>query len=225
MSSSLIVPQRVLCWVSPFHSPCYDPDSNITLSHCFEKLCTHSKAIKPHGEFFSVVQRKIGDFNVIMAGEVDCSSGARFHQTFGDGALISVLQVDGGVPCLDDYIELKTVGRPDSSHCVELFRRWYLQSYLLGVKTLKIGYRELGEEVSKIEEKTTNGVLQDARKFTAFNPAGAFGRAHAIFLWLRGCLRSLESGKTSSAEYKFNLRIGANHEASLTSIMPVDATV
>ena len=46
----------------------------MNLSDCFEKLCTRPMTQKPHGLFFSVVRRKIGDHDVIMSGEVDCSS-------------------------------------------------------------------------------------------------------------------------------------------------------
>ena len=45
-------------------------------SNCFENLCTRPMTKKLHGIFFSIVRRKIGDLDVIMAGEVDCSSSA-----------------------------------------------------------------------------------------------------------------------------------------------------
>ena len=146
-----------------------------------------------------------------------------FYQTFGDSALIPALQVDSGVPRLVDYKELKTVWRPDVSSCAELLPEWYLQSYLLGVPRLAIGYRESGEVVSRIEEKAIDEVLQDAKRYKMFNPAGAFGRAHATFSWLQKCHRSLE--KTSYANHKFKLRIEANYKASLTRIRPFGATV
>jgi hypothetical protein len=53
---------------------CTSVGSNITLSDSFEKLCTRPMTEKTHGTFFSVVRRKIGDHDVIMAGEIDCSS-------------------------------------------------------------------------------------------------------------------------------------------------------
>ena len=48
--------------------------ADITLSHCFEQLCTRSRTQKPHGTFYAVVSREIDEINVIMAGEVDCST-------------------------------------------------------------------------------------------------------------------------------------------------------
>jgi len=62
----------------PSHRRHRGTDTDITLSHCFEKLCTRSRTRKPHGTFYSVVSREIGDLNIIMAGEVDCSTSAHF---------------------------------------------------------------------------------------------------------------------------------------------------
>ena len=49
-------------------------DPEMIFSDCFEKLCARSTTQERHGTFFSVVHRKIGDLDIIMAGEVDCSS-------------------------------------------------------------------------------------------------------------------------------------------------------
>ena len=67
---------------------CHDPSPNVTLSYCFEELCAHSTAEKPHGTFYSVVSRKIGNLNVIMAGEVDCSTSMPYCQPIVDSPLI-----------------------------------------------------------------------------------------------------------------------------------------
>ena len=61
-------------WVFPSLNPCpHELDSDPILSDCFEQLST-KEAEKPHGQFFSIVYREIGDLKVIMSGEVDCSS-------------------------------------------------------------------------------------------------------------------------------------------------------
>ena len=70
----------------PSHSR-HDPGSNITLSYCFEELCAHSTAEKPHGTFYSVVSRRIGELNIIMAGEVDCSTSTHRDQSVFDNPL------------------------------------------------------------------------------------------------------------------------------------------
>jgi len=68
----------------------HDPGSNITLSYCFEELCAHSTAKKPHGTFYSVVSRKIGGLDVIMAGEIDCSTSMHCGQSVIDSSLTPV---------------------------------------------------------------------------------------------------------------------------------------
>jgi hypothetical protein len=68
-----------------------DPDSNVTHSYCFEELCTRSTAQKDHGTFYSIVGRKIGGLNIIMAGEVDCSTGMSVHPSAVDSLLIPIL--------------------------------------------------------------------------------------------------------------------------------------
>lgn len=57
----------------PIHRRCRGPESNILFSHYFEESCVLLMTQKPRGTFYSAVRRKIGDLNVIMAGEIDCS--------------------------------------------------------------------------------------------------------------------------------------------------------
>jgi len=64
--------------------------ADITLSHCFEKLCTRSRTQKPHGTFYSVVSREIDEINIIMAGEVDCSTSTRIDLRISDGLLTPI---------------------------------------------------------------------------------------------------------------------------------------
>ena len=64
--------------------------ADITLSHCFEKLCTRSRTQKPHGTFYSVVSRAIDEINIIMAGEVDCSTSTCFGLQICDSLLTPV---------------------------------------------------------------------------------------------------------------------------------------
>ena len=65
----------------PSYCCCRGPGSNITFSHCFEEMCTRSTTQKSYGTFFSVVHRKIDDLNIIMAGEIDCSTSIRMRLT------------------------------------------------------------------------------------------------------------------------------------------------
>ena len=59
-------------------------------SDCFEKLCTRKMTKRLHGIFFGVVSRRIGDVEIIMAGEVDCSSSRYLHQLADDNLLTPI---------------------------------------------------------------------------------------------------------------------------------------
>ena len=72
----------------PSHRCFCDPISDITFRYCFEELCTRSMTRKPHGTFYSIVHRNIGGLNVIMAGEVDCSTSMHSDQSIDDSLLI-----------------------------------------------------------------------------------------------------------------------------------------
>jgi len=76
----------------------HDPGTDVALSYCFEELCARSTAKKPHGTFFSVVTRKVGELNVIMAGEVDCSLSMRYDQSVSNCSLTSTLRRQGAPP-------------------------------------------------------------------------------------------------------------------------------
>ena len=112
----------------------HDPGPDITLSYCFEELCARSTAEKPHGTFFSVVTRKIGELNIIMAGEVDCSTSMHYNQTVVDRSLTLIPK--DMEPKLENYVGLKTIKNADSRFPPrhQMIIKSYLQSYLLGVE-------------------------------------------------------------------------------------------
>jgi len=178
------------------------PHSGPYYGHCFEELCARPMTQKPYGTFYSVVHRKIGDLNVIMAGEIDCST------------------TKNAEPGLGDYIELKTSKTdprfpPDRQ--TGKFPRWYMQSYLLGVPLLAVGYRNFKNHVFTVKRKPVEEVLRDAQKYVPdFDPAVSLGRAHAILSALLEHFRSL--GQSISAEDRFELRVDANGDAWVTSL-------
>lgn len=124
-------------------------------------------------------------------------------------------------PSAEDYIELKTVKTVDRwlppSRSDQLFPRWYMQSYLLGVKVLEIGYRNFKNHVFSIARKTVKEVLRDAQKYApSFNPAVGLGRVHAILSALLVHFRAL--GPSVSAQDRFELYVDANGDAWITPI-------
>ena len=123
-------------------------------------------------------------------------------------------------PRLENYIELKTAKNADCQSTPSHHQRFvksYLQSYLLGVPTLAIGYRNYREQVYSIKQKSTRQVLRDTQKYVpGFNPAICLGRAHAILSALLEYFYSL--GGSVSAQDVFNLRIDAEGNAWVTSL-------
>ena len=121
---------------------------------------------------------------------------------------------------MKDYIELKTVKkvdwRPPSARFDVLFPKWYMQSHLLGVQVLQIGYRDFKNHVIDIARKPIQQFLQEAQKYApSFDPAVNMGRVQAILSALLVYFRDL--GPSVSAQDRFVLRVDANGDAWITS--------
>lgn len=126
-------------------------------------------------------------------------------------------------PNVEDYIELKTVKTvdrrwlgPHPRHSDNLLPKWYMQSYLLGIQVLEIGYRNFRDHVFNIVRKPIKEVLQDAQKsIPSFDPAVPLGRVHAILSALLVHFRA--PGQSVSAQDRFELYVEANGDAWITS--------
>ena len=120
---------------------------------------------------------------------------------------------------MEDYIELKTVMKPGPrppGPSEALFPHWYMQSHLLGVRVLQIGYRNFGNHVVGIVRKPVQQFLREAKKYApSFDPAVDMGRVHAILSALLAYFRNL--GQSVSAQDRFVLRVDANGDAWITS--------
>ena len=119
-------------------------------------------------------------------------------------------------PSLENYIELKTAYKKVDSlyppRCEKLFPKWYLQSYLLGVPVLAVGYRNTRNHVYSIKRKHIKEVLREAQKYNpTFDCAVSLGRVHAIFSALLEHFRSL--GQSVSAQDRFELHVYENGDA------------
>lgn len=123
---------------------------------------------------------------------------------------------------MKDYIELKTIKNADSRsppyRCSELFPKWYLQSFLLGVPALAIGYRNFRNHVYTIKRKHIKEVLRDTWKYVPdFDPNVCLGRAHATLSALLEHVHSL-----GSAQGRFELHVDSNGDAWVTSPADLD---
>ena len=134
--------------------------------------------------------------------------------------LISTPEDKNANPGLEDYIELKTT--MDSSAGSAL-QRWYMQSYLLSVPVLVVGYCRPKNPVmvSRIERKTIEEVRLEARKrFPEFDHVSSLGRAHAILHELLEYFRSLQESKSKvSVLSEFELWVDEHCNAR---VMPLD---
>ena len=120
---------------------------------------------------------------------------------------------------MKDYIELKTIKfdrRFPPGLAVKSFPRWYIQSHLLGIQVLQIGYRDSRNNVSGIVRKSTKEFLREAQKYSpSFDPAVDMGRVYAILTALLAYFRAL--GPSISAQDIFELRVDANGDAWIAS--------
>ena len=138
------------------------------------------------------------------------------NESVDDDPVILISSKGAGVdPDIRDYIELKTVKVPNRldppHHLVRLFPKWYIQSYLLGVKTIQIGYRNWEDQVSSVGRKPIKGLLRDAQTHDpSFDPTAKMGRVHHILSALLKYFLNLES---ISAQDKFELYVEADGDA------------
>ncbi|KAF9780015.1 hypothetical protein BJ322DRAFT_304951 [Thelephora terrestris] len=173
---------------------------------CFERACTRPMTERPHGVFSSVVRRKIGNYDVIMAGEVDCTDKK---------------------PSMKDYIELATHEVPEQWYkrnpsvitsnpdCVVLYPKWYLKSYLLGIPTVRIGYRTCDDAVFNIVRKPVKHFLPEVQIHAPmFDPAVDMGRLHDILSALSAYFRAL--GPSVPDNTGFVLKVDVNGNAKVT---------
>jgi hypothetical protein len=124
-------------------------------------------------------------------------------------------------PNVKDYIELKTVKKVDymrqPPRCDRLFPKWYLQSYLLGVQVMEIGYRNFRNQVYRIVRKPVKEMLRDAQKSAPlFDPDVDMGRVHAILSALLVYFRA--PGRFVSAQDRFELRVDADGDVWMTLV-------
>jgi hypothetical protein len=119
-------------------------------------------------------------------------------------------------PKLENYVELKTT-KGDFRYYKQTFPKYYLQSYLLGVPVLAIGYRNYRNQVFSVRQKSTREVLREAQKHVPeFDPAVSLGRAHAILSALLEYFHSL--GQSVSAQDAFELCVDADGSAWVTPL-------
>lgn len=138
--------------------------------------------------FCCVVKTKLGDLNLLMAGEVDC--------------------FDGGDAELANYVELKTSRVMTNEREVKRFERekllkWWAQSYALGVRRIMVGFRDDHGRVLKTQMLETLKLPGYVAKHPgAWNSKDALRCASAVLTKLKELLSSEPVGTRVRVEYE-----------------------
>ena len=139
----------------------------------FEALCTgHDGAIDANDEYVGLFNCKLGDHRLVVAAEIDCVD-------------------DSGA-----FVELKTNKLLASRRLVGTFERFkmfkfWVQSYLVGVPRIVVGFRD-EDELRKLQSFDTLELpglaAAGAQGRPSWRPQACLGFADAVLTWLRAAL-------------------------------------
>lgn len=121
----------------------------------FESLCTGvaDEPVNANSEFCSVLRLRIANHRILMAAEIDCEMQS------GDTR---------GNP-LRKYVELKTMRVIDNDRALfnmyrHRFLKYWLQSYLAGVRNIALGLRSDSGELLQVKWKRTGDLPREAQQ-------------------------------------------------------------
>ncbi len=135
----------------------------------FEALCTNTKdePVDANSEFCSIIRLRLGNHRILFGGEIDCE----WQSTDSRSAL-------------RNYVELKTMREPKNDRDLQnmyrhRFLKYWIQSYLAGVRTVVLGYRDDRGILRKVEHFATRSFPHLAKEHLtpARNHRGALGNA------------------------------------------------
>ena len=147
----------------------------------FESLCTGHDPAKPvdaNDEYVGLFNCKLGDHRLAVAAEIDCVD-------------------DAGT-----YVELKTNKLLASKRLVGTFERFklfkfWVQSYLVGVPRIVVGFRD-EDELRKLQSFDTLELpglaAAGAQGRPSWRPQACLGFADAVLTWLRAALDAADGG-------------------------------
>ena len=141
----------------------------------FEALCTGHDPAKPvdaNNEYVGLFNCKLGSHRLAVAAEIDCVD-------------------DSGA-----YVELKTNKLLASKRLVGTFERFklfkfWVQSYLVGVPRIVVGFRDEAElrKLQSFDTLELPGLAAaGAQGQPSWRPQACLGFADAVLMWLRGAL-------------------------------------
>lgn len=135
------------------------PDNNhrrfMYMGYRFEALCTGHDLREPvnaNSEFCALMRTRIGNTRIVLCAEMDA-------------------ELAGPVPPgKTPYVELKTTKQPASvrdyrTQYVFKYQKWFLQSYLAGVRTLFVGHRDEHGNLVDVDHVSTWSLHRSAKNF------------------------------------------------------------
>lgn len=124
--------------------------------HKFEAVCTGEPhaIVDANPEFCSLTTLHLGRHRILLSSEIDCIEGDPTDPT----------------DALSRYIELKTIRRPDTMRSKLImyrhkFAKFWLQSFLAGVRTVTIGTRLDDGLLTATEDINTEDIVSEAHSF------------------------------------------------------------
>lgn len=105
------------------------------MGYYFESLCTgaENEPVDANSEFCSLIKLRLGNHRISFAAEIDCEKAGNQNSNADEK--------------LKGYVELKTMRQPSSareeSNMFKFrFMKYWIQSYLAGVRTVVVGMRD-----------------------------------------------------------------------------------
>ncbi|KAJ7678982.1 RAI1-domain-containing protein [Mycena polygramma] len=137
-------------------------------------------------QWCSVVRTKLGETRLVIGGEVDCVRGKYTGKT-------------------DTFVELKTSlvirGAQDEARFEKKLLKFYMQSFLLGVPEILVGFRTPAGEVQTLQSFRTVEIPRLVRgKAHGWDPAVCLRWGEAFLGWVGRCVRGDDQSHVGGAE-------------------------
>nr|GAT48743.1 predicted protein [Mycena chlorophos] len=161
-------------------------------------------------QWCSVVRTKLGDTRLVIGGEVDCVRGKFTGKT-------------------DNFVELKTSmtirGAQDEARFEKKLLKFYMQSFLLGVPEVFVGFRTPSGEISTTQTFRTVEIPRMVRgKPHAWDPSMCFRWGDSFLRFLQAECRAQGDGDESRV-WRVTFRPGVGVDIALLDEAGVDEVV
>lgn len=135
------------------------------MGYKFEALCSSGVAdavpVNANAEFCIAVRLRVASHRIVLMAEIDAE-----------------LQASSGSPHVEDraaYVELKTTKRPESARDLHTlhqikYQKWFLQSYLAGVRTICVGLRDDAGVLVDVDHVSTRSLWRAASDSAGGSP-------------------------------------------------------